>query len=78
MLLLLSLGTCDYKQALDLEGWAYSYINFGCKAPEYYPNEFYLAATEILRSDMNMEKSDINEHNAKAVYLHLLNVFDQF
>ena len=68
-------GTEDYIKSLDFDGWVHCYVNHCCKAPDYYPEEFNRAAKETLRQTLHMEKDDINENNAKLVYLHLLNVF---
>lgn len=39
-----------------------------------YPDEFDVAARTILRQDLAMEKHEIDESNAKRVYVHLLHI----
>ena len=70
-----SIGTSDYRKELCFEGWAHCYIQYCCKAPALYPEEFDIASTAILCQDLYIEQSDINIHNAKNVYSHLLHIF---
>ena len=67
-------GTNDYKKALDVEAWSFCYINLACKP--LYPSEFEEAATSIMQHELHMTKDSIDIENAKKVYLHLINAFD--
>lgn len=68
-------GTSDFKKPLAIDGWAHCYINYCCKQPAMYPDEFDVAARAILRQDLGMEKHEVDEDNAKLVYIHLLHIF---
>ena len=69
-------GTSDYRKELNYEAWATCYTNYACKAPNFFPEEFSVAASAILQEDLHLQRSDINIDNAKLVYLYLLNVFN--
>ena len=69
------IGTTDYRKTLNIQAWSFCYMNFACKSP-LYPSEFEAAATEIMQQKLHMTKDSINIENAKRVYLHLINAFN--
>lgn len=74
--LVFSTGTQDYKKSLNLDMWEYCYSRKCCKSPKFYPEVFDVAAKNILRQRLHMEKQDIDTDNAKLVYLYLLRKFN--
>lgn len=70
------IGTNDYRKALDIEAWSFCYMNLACKCPPLYPPEFEEAATAIMQQELHITKDSIDIDNAKRVYLHLINTFD--
>ena len=50
-------------------------MNLACEPP-LYPPEFEEAATAIMQQELQMTKDSIDIENAKRVYLHLINAFD--
>lgn len=71
---MLIIGTCNYKKDLDLDAWTYSYCSYAAKPPPFFPTEFDVAARAILRTDLSLNKEDINGANAEQVYTHLIRV----
>ena len=51
-------------------------MNLACKSLPLYPSEFEEAATVIMQHELHMTKDSIDIENAKRVYLHLINAFD--
>ena len=76
MCIVVYIGTNDYRKALDIEAWSFCYMNLACKSPPLYPSEFEEAATAIMQQELHMTKDSIDIENAKRVYLHLVNTFD--
>ena len=74
-MLLFNAGTVNLKKDLNTEAWCYCYLNHATKPDPFYPIEFYTAAVAILRTDLNVDQSDITLDNAENVYKHLLNIF---
>ena len=70
------IGTCNYKKSLDLDAWTYSYCNYVIKPQPFFPPEFDVAARAILRTDMSLNKEDINCANAEQVYTHLIRIME--
>ncbi len=68
-----SAGTVDHKKELDIDVWAHCYVSDACRAPPFFPEEFNEVAMFILRRDLNMQRNDINNDNARNVYRHLVN-----
>lgn len=66
----LSVGTRSFKQTINFEVWAYSYLEFAKKADTFFPEEFRQAADAIL-AELGMRRHDITTDSARAIYLHL-------
>ena len=66
-------GTGSYKNPIDFQVWAYSYLEFAYHAPPFYPKEFDAAATAVFQQ-MNISQQNVTFTTAKALYLHLVNI----
>lgn len=66
----MSIGTRSFKQTINFEIWAYSYLEFAKKADTFFPKEFGQAADAIL-AELGMTRHDITIDSARAVYLYL-------
>lgn len=65
-----STGTRSFKQPINYEAWAYSYLEFAKKADIFFPEEFSQAGDVIL-AELGMTRRDITCDSAMAIYLHL-------
>ena len=65
-----SVGTRSFKQTINFEVWAYSYLEYAKKADIFFPEEFGQAADAIL-AELGMTRHDITTDSTRAIYLYL-------
>ena len=63
-------GTTLYKQSMNFNIWAHSYLQYAYKTPPFNPKKFKAAADAIL-AELHTSQQDITVSTAKIIYLHL-------